>query len=181
MRRDRGVDSIRTGSGGGIADVLGPWWARIINRAFDCERDERWVANCVFAALLSAFVQVRGAIPCFLDVVVSCHTDDREVDDDKLLIVENVPLIAWFWEIACQSLLVETTTMHSGLDMRSRSKTVREFNQKGGLKILIIMYDVGGQAINLQRQCHHVIVATPAISFAKFLQAVGRVIRVMSF
>jgi hypothetical protein len=41
MRRDRGVDSIRTGSGGGIADVLGPWWARIINRAFDCERDER--------------------------------------------------------------------------------------------------------------------------------------------
>jgi hypothetical protein len=75
-------------------------------------------------------VRRRQRIPCLLDIVVSCHADDREVDDDKLLIVENVPLIAWFWETACQSLLVETTTMHAGLDTRSRSKIVREFNQK---------------------------------------------------
>jgi hypothetical protein len=95
------------------------------------ETSGEWrVAYCFFAALLPAFVEVRGAVPCFLYVVVSCHTDDRGVDDDKLLIVENVPLIAWLWEIAYQSFLVETTTMHAGLDMRSRSKIVREFSQK---------------------------------------------------
>jgi ERCC4-related helicase len=99
-------------------------------------------------------------------------------DEEKLLVIEQVPLIAWYWELACHLLLAETTTMHSGLDQKSRTQIVEDFNAKGGLKILIIMYNVGGQGINLQKQCHHVIVATPAISYAKFLQAIGRVIRV---
>jgi hypothetical protein len=43
-------------------------------------------------------------------------TQQHLKDDEKLLIVDKVPLFAWFWKIVPQSLFIETTTMHSGLD-----------------------------------------------------------------
>lgn len=44
--------------------------------------------------------------------------------------------------------------------------------------VLTIMYDVGGQATNLHKNCHRVFVATPGLSLAKVMQAIGRVIRI---
>lgn len=68
--------------------------------------------------------------------------------------------------------------MRSGLDQKSRAQVVQNYNTKGGLQILIVMYHVGVQSINRQTCCHFVIVATPTVSCVKFLQVIGRVIRV---
>ncbi|KAK3111572.1 Kinetochore protein Spc24 [Teratosphaeriaceae sp. CCFEE 6253] len=97
---------------------------------------------------------------------------------EKMLLIENVPLIAWFWEIACRLLLIPIATMHADLNQRSRTELADLFNAPGGLMMLTIMHDVGGQSINLQNQCHTVLVLHPGISMAKLLQSIGRVIRV---
>lgn len=67
--------------------------------------------------------------------------------------------------------------MHAGLDQHSRIKLMDSFNRKGGLMILIIMYDVGGQVINLHKHCHRVFIATQGISLAKVFQAIGRMVK----
>ena len=99
----------------------------------------------------SKFNQIKlfcDTAPMFVEL---CQwTQQHLKDDDKLLIVDNVPLVAWLWKITSQSLFIEITTMHLGLDQRSRTKIVNDFNRKGSLKVLTIMY--GGQAINLQKQ-----------------------------
>ncbi|KAK3629058.1 hypothetical protein LTR56_018294 [Elasticomyces elasticus] len=106
------------------------------------------------------------------------YRDQVLLKGEKLLMVENVPLSAWWEEIACRLLLIPIATMHSGLDQSSRTKLAKQFNAPGGLMVLTIMHDVGGQSINLQEQCHRVLVLHPGISMAKLLQSIGRVIRV---
>lgn len=102
--------------------------------------------------------------------------------DEKILITEQVPLNAWHWELAIQLLHIPIATMHSNLDQAGRQKLVDDFNKppsaKGSLMMLTIMFDVGGQAINLQRNCHRAFVAHSGLSLAKLLQAIGRIIRV---
>lgn len=96
---------------------------------------------------------------------------------EKLLVLEQVPLIAWFWELCCKLLHIKTATMHADLDQSGRARLMDDFNASGGLRILILMYDVGGQAINLQRSCHRAFIAHPGISHARVEQAKGRIIR----
>lgn len=100
---------------------------------------------------------------------------------DKILITENVPLIAWHWEIAIQLLMIGVSVLHSALNQNSRHRIASDFNAtESPLRVLIIMYNVGGQGINLHHACHRVFVATGAVNLAKQLQAIGRVIRVRS-
>ena len=99
--------------------------------------------------------------------------------EEKLLITENVPLIAWYWEIALQLLLVGAKVLHAGLNQSTRHQLGAAFNKRGSpLKVLVIMYNVSGQGINLHHACSRVFVATPAINLARQLQAISRAIRV---
>lgn len=97
---------------------------------------------------------------------------------EKLLVLEQVPLIAWFWELAVKLVHIECATMHAALDQAGRAKLVEDFTSPHGPRVLILMFDVGGQAINLQKFCRLVFLAHPGLNYAKVEQAKGRIIRV---
>ena len=97
----------------------------------------------------------------------------------KLIITEDIPLVAWFWEIVYRYLYIETEVLHSGLNNEARWSLVQSFNNiNSPLKVLILMYNVGAQGVNLDQCCCRVLVATAAINASPEIQAWGRVIRV---
>lgn len=98
---------------------------------------------------------------------------------DKLLVAEDTPIVAWFWELALNYLYIETKVLHSGLNNEERTLLVKSFNNpRSSLKMLVLMYNVGSQGTNLDPCCNNVIVATGAINASLEVQAWGRVIRV---
>ena len=98
---------------------------------------------------------------------------------NKLIITEDTPLTAWYWEVVLNFLYIETEVLHSGLTNPERWALVKKFNdEKSSLRILILMYNVGAQGINLDPCCPRVLVATAAINASLEIQAWGRVIRV---
>jgi hypothetical protein len=99
--------------------------------------------------------------------------------EKKLLITEDIPLLARFYELALNLVFVRTRTYHSGLDAAGRSQLQKEFNDKTStLRAMPLAYDVGGYGISLQKACDEVVVATPAKNHGSEIQAYGRPIRV---
>lgn len=98
---------------------------------------------------------------------------------EKLLIAEDTPLVAWFWELLIQWTYVGASVMHSALSNEDRQKLVVAFNDPNSdLLVLIIMYLVGSQGTNLDGACRRCVVATPGINAPMEVQAWGRIIRV---
>lgn len=97
----------------------------------------------------------------------------------KLLITEDTPLVAWFYELVLQFLHIPTAVLHAGLDDYERQNLIDKFREKSSdLMVLIIMYSVSAQGVNLDSCCCRVLVATAAINAALEIQAWGRVMRV---
>lgn len=97
----------------------------------------------------------------------------------KLLLCEDVPLTAQFWEIACNLVYVECATLHSGLSDKERVDLVNRFNDpEDSLTVLIIMHTVSAQGVNLDKCCNRVMIMTNASNAPLEWQAWGRVIRV---
>lgn len=68
----------------------------------------------------------------------------------KLLMCEDIPLSAHFWEMACNLLYVERAVLHSGLSGSERIELIKRFNNpKDSLTILIRMHSVSTQGVNL--------------------------------
>jgi hypothetical protein len=81
----------------------------------------------------------------------------------KLLLCEDVPLSAQFWEMAINLTYVQTAVLHAGLTDSERVSLVKRFNDpKDELTILIIMHSVSTQGVNLDRCCSRVLVVTNA-------------------
>ena len=100
----------------------------------------------------------------------------------KLLITEDVPLIAWFWEICLNFLYINTETLESKLSQKERVAMVGRFNDRtGDLKVLILHYSVSAQGTNLDKASYRVMVATAAANASLEIQGWGRVIRVSVF
>ena len=97
----------------------------------------------------------------------------------KLIISEDTPLVAWFWELACNYLYIQTEVLHSGRNNEARWTLVQAFNNpESAVKVLILMYNVGAQGVNMDTCSCRVVVATGAINASLEIQAWGRVIRV---
>ncbi|KAK3623405.1 hypothetical protein LTR56_010401 [Elasticomyces elasticus] len=102
----------------------------------------------------------------------------------KLLITEEYPLVAWFFELVLNFLHIPTQVLHSGLSDDARHTIVRDFNtvpadnDYNHSTILILMYTINASGVNLDRDCHRVIVNTAASSAPSELQAWSRVVRV---
>ena len=97
----------------------------------------------------------------------------------KLLITEDVPLIAWYWELCLNYLYIHTETLHSGLSFAQRVDLVNRFNNpESSPKVMNLMYTVGSQGTNLDQGSHRVLVSTAALNAPLEIQAWGRVIRV---
>ena len=107
---------------------------------------------------------------------------DFNAPPKKLLITEDVPLNAWFWEVACNFVYVEAEVLHAGLTDHERVALVRRFNDStDSLTVLIIMYQVSAQGVNLDACCARAVVATPAINAPSEIQGWSRIIRVSLF
>ncbi|KAK6417219.1 hypothetical protein LTR81_009407 [Elasticomyces elasticus] len=102
----------------------------------------------------------------------------------KLLITEEYPLIAWYWELVLNFLHIPTQVIHSALGERDRSRVVTQFNETpqahdiNHLTVCILMYTINAAGVNLDKDCNRVIVNTAACNAATEIQAWSRVIRV---
>ncbi|KAL1623787.1 hypothetical protein SLS54_004248 [Diplodia seriata] len=97
----------------------------------------------------------------------------------KLLITEDTPLMAWYFELVLQFLHVETHVLHADLTAPERQNLVDSFNDpKSSLKCLILMYNVSSQGVNLHGASNVAFVATGAINAGLEMQAWGRLIRI---
>lgn len=97
----------------------------------------------------------------------------------KLLITEDIPLLARFYDLALNLAFVATKCFHSGLSAAGRLDLQKEFNDpESPLHVMPLAYDVGGYGISLQVACDEVVVATPAKNHGSEIQAYGRPIRV---
>ena len=97
----------------------------------------------------------------------------------KLLVTEDIILTAWFWSECCKLTYVEAEVLHAGLMNLKWINLFKRFNDfNDSLIILIIMYQVSAQGVNLNTCCSQVLVATPGINAPVKIQACGRVIRV---
>ncbi|KAI1104508.1 P-loop containing nucleoside triphosphate hydrolase protein [Jackrogersella minutella] len=98
----------------------------------------------------------------------------------KLLITESRPILAYYYELVLQFLLIHCRTLHAGLSGDQRRELIASFNDDAddSCQILIQMYSVGFAGSNLHKNCAQVLVASQAHSLAVQWQAVHRVIRV---
>jgi hypothetical protein len=102
----------------------------------------------------------------------------------KQLITEDIPAIAWYWELVLNFVHIPTQVLHSDLTDAEREHVVGEFKrapQPGDLthlSVMILMYTINASGINLDTDCHRVIVNTAATSTPVEVQAWSRVVRV---
>ncbi|KAI0446259.1 P-loop containing nucleoside triphosphate hydrolase protein [Xylaria telfairii] len=98
----------------------------------------------------------------------------------KLLLIEQNPMLAFFYELALQFLGIECRCMHAQLSLDERQKLVDSFNSSkhNSCQILIQMYTVGFAGTNLHKSCSQVLVASQSYSLPVQWQAIYRVIRV---
>jgi hypothetical protein len=102
----------------------------------------------------------------------------------KQLITEDIPAIAWFWELVLNFVHIPTQVLHSDLTDAEREHVVGEFKrapQPGDfthLSVMILMYTINASGINLDTDCNRVIVNTAATSTPVEVQAWSRVVRV---
>ncbi|KJX97459.1 hypothetical protein TI39_contig489g00002 [Zymoseptoria brevis] len=110
--------------------------------------------------------------------------EDQPMQFRKILITEEIPLCAWYYEQILNELHIGTQVLHSALSTKARDNVVEEFKKKvevGNLDrpvVLILMYSINAIGVNLDPACYHVIVATAATNAALEIQAWSRVLRV---
>ncbi|OTB15039.1 hypothetical protein K445DRAFT_301630 [Daldinia sp. EC12] len=104
---------------------------------------------------------------------------DKNGKIKKLLITEANPMLAYYYELVLQFLLIHCRTLHSGLSPEERRELIADFNSDTdhSCQVLIQMYTVGFAGSNLHKSCSQVLVASQAYSYSVQTQAVHRVIR----
>ncbi|KAI0472682.1 P-loop containing nucleoside triphosphate hydrolase protein [Xylariaceae sp. FL0804] len=105
---------------------------------------------------------------------------DRNGKVKKLMIVESIPMLAFYYEMVLQLLGFNCRTMHASLSPEEREELIISFNESkpDTCQILIQMYTVGFAGTNLHKNCSRVLVASQAPSLSIQWQAIHRVIRV---
>ena len=97
----------------------------------------------------------------------------------KLIIAEEIPLLAWYYGLVLNMGLWHTEVFHAGLSGADRDELVEAFNTKGkGPRGLSMHFDVGSLGLNMEKDCHEVLVCTSAKNQGTEIQMYGRVIRV---
>lgn len=101
----------------------------------------------------------------------------------KLLITEASPMLAFYYELVLQLLLIHCKTLHAGLSQEERRELIASFNDDSdhSCQVMIQMYTVGFAGSNLHKNCSQVLVASQAHSLPVQWQTVHRVIRVRTY
>lgn len=83
----------------------------------------------------------------------------------KLLITKDVFLIIFFYETVLKFIYIDAEVLHAKLIDIEKIHLIQKFNDSEDfLTILIIMYQVSAQKINLDFCCHRIIVSISAIN-----------------
>jgi hypothetical protein len=91
---------------------------------------------------------------------------------NKILIIEDVFLNAFFLKCVCNFIYVEVEVLHADLIDSKRVNFVNKFIDSSDILIvLIIMYQIFAQNVNLNKCCFRMIVATSAINVLSKIQA----------
>lgn len=99
----------------------------------------------------------------------------------KILLGEQLPLSAWYAEVALKHAYIKVAVMHSGLSQFERAKLADAFNDRDNdLMVLILLSDVSIVSMNLHLACSTVIVMTIFRNLALEIQFWGRAFRVRS-
>jgi hypothetical protein len=108
--------------------------------------------------------------------VLSQTNEDRS---RKLLIIENISLTTFFYQSVFNKLYIKSEILHVELLNMKRVNLIKKFNDfNDSLLILIIMYQVSIQRINLNTCCSKMIVFTSTINVSFEIQAWSRLIRI---
>jgi hypothetical protein len=104
----------------------------------------------------------------------------KEIDmKRKLLITKNIFFNAFFMKNVCNLIYVKTEILHAKLIDIERVNLINRFNDSNdNLLILIIMYQMSVQNVNLNTCCFRAIVTISAINVFFEIQTWSRVIRV---
>ena len=101
------------------------------------------------------------------------------VEGTKLLVVEDIPFCAKFYEDSCRAAWIHCEVLHSKLNQAQRQKLLDAFNDSdSSLNVLIIMIEVASTGLNLQKASHRVLSMIPAKRIGPQMQAENRVLRV---
>jgi hypothetical protein len=97
----------------------------------------------------------------------------------KLMLADEIPVVAWFWELICRWLYLDARALHSDMTQSERDELVKRFQDPDdSLCIIIVMYFVSTIGLNLDRSCCFILIMTPGSSPADEIQAWGRALRV---
>jgi hypothetical protein len=103
----------------------------------------------------------------------------KENRPGKILITEDIPLLAWWWDLTLNLLGFKTTTFHSALTASERDKMIQRFNDPSDdLQAMVLPYDVGALGLNCQGDCSEVKVMSCAKNQGTETQAIFRPVRV---
>jgi hypothetical protein len=97
----------------------------------------------------------------------------------KLFLCKNVSLSAQFWKMFINLIYVETTVLHADLNDQKRVNLMKRFNdQNDELIILIIMYAVFAQKMNLNKCCNKILIVINVINISQKWQDWKKVLRI---
>lgn len=81
---------------------------------------------------------------------------DNSYTFNKLLIAEEYPLVAWYWELVLNFLLIPTQAMHPSFRNKERSSVFQAITTKATdlnhLSVCILMYTVNTSGVNLSAE-----------------------------
>lgn len=128
------------------------------------------------------FIHVRGC-PTLQVILSEIYRDILLKDpgeENKILIIEDVPLTAFYYERVLQMMGIQCRAYHSGLSVDERESLKESFRstKPGTVTVLILMYSAGVVGLNLDGACFKVILATPIESHQKEEQCAYRAIRI---
>ena len=97
----------------------------------------------------------------------------------KLIVAESTTANAFYLQVLLRCALIDGRVMHAGFSNRAKSELIEMFNNpNSSLKVMIMMYDVGGAGLNLHLACNSVLLLSIARSKAQETQIAGRALRV---
>ncbi|KAI4648529.1 uncharacterized protein J4E79_010151 [Alternaria viburni] len=152
-------------------------WTAFDVTKFMCKASNQRVPTTV--AGYAAFMM--DGSPMLRGLVHEVVTHVRDGRPGKILVTEDSPLLAWWWDLTLNLIGVKTLTFHSALSAADRDNLIDRFNSpKDDLQVMVLPYRVGALGINLQRDCSDVKVMSCAENQGTETQATMRPIRMNS-
>jgi hypothetical protein len=103
---------------------------------------------------------------------------DKREERSKLVIWCYYPQSQWLVEQYCRLLRFRCAAIHSSMASKDRDRLRHEFNNEGGISILVLCYGSSSEGLNLQSRCSNTILLEQGSDYTNEHQAWSRVRRI---